>query len=123
MGELDDLAEISAARNFLSLLSNYSSQHEESRETKIMWKAIAIITILAGIFGQEIESHDCSDEFPCVRFCRKNCTNYVLGDEPGVENLKSNYSVLLGRPCESMYKLEPEEYDEDVWSFESVKQN
>lgn len=122
MREFGDLAEIFAARYFF-LLSSYSSQYEASREIKMMWRAIAIIIILAGAFGQEIESNDCSDEFPCVRFCCENCTDYFLGDEPGVEKLEYNYSVLLGKPCASMYKLTPEEYDDDVWSFESVKPN
>lgn len=88
-----------------------------------MWKAIAIFIFLAGAFSEKIESNDCSDEFPCVRFCCENCTDHVLGDQPGLENFKDDFAVLSGKPCPKMYRLEPEEYQDDVWSLESVKQN
>ncbi|CRK99458.1 CLUMA_CG012609, isoform A [Clunio marinus] len=68
---------------------------------------------------------------PCIRLCcideeadenstciSTNVLSVPTHDEPEEINLSGNtYGVLVGRPCPVMYKLIPEEYDDDVWYF------
>lgn len=87
---------------------------------KLLIKFFVFLTLhLCAVYGQ-----NCTAEFPCVRFCCANCTDDVdVTDQPGAENMKTNYQVLFGKPCKTMYKLEPEEYGSDAWSLSEVKLN
>lgn len=67
---------------------------------------------------------------PCLRICcdEQECIddNLILNiygeDELEVEiDLNQNiYGVLRGRPCQELYRLEPEDYDEDKWLLLNV---
>lgn len=66
---------------------------------------------------------------PCIRFCCTDdeCIKNSLfvpdfrENSEGIINLwEHNYGILRGRPCAGMYMLEPLDYPEDQWSFNSV---
>ncbi|CAG9805772.1 unnamed protein product [Chironomus riparius] len=65
---------------------------------------------------------------PCIRFCchknSKDCipSNKLTVDneneESEVININENkYGILIGRPCEKIYHLTPDDYDDDRWNF------
>ena len=69
---------------------------------------------------------------PCIRFCcpknSKDCypsNNKLIvtneNEEVVIIDISENkYGILTGRPCEKIYHLEPEDYDEDRWNFYNV---
>lgn len=68
---------------------------------------------------------------PCIRFCchknSKECipsnklTVKIENEETKVIDIgENNYGILIGRPCEKIYHLEPEDYDDDRWIFINV---
>lgn len=68
---------------------------------------------------------------PCIRLCclqkEENGINCVTTetlvvptsevDEEIVDLTGKDYGVLVGRPCEKMYVLEPQDYTDDKWFF------
>lgn len=69
---------------------------------------------------------------PCLRFCcaENECikdNSFMLTTEDDNEVLidlnGGDYGVLMGRPCKEMYKLDPEDYEDDQWVFVSVSLN
>jgi len=68
---------------------------------------------------------------PCIRFCcHKNSKDCVTSNKLTVNNenyeveaidiSENKYGILIGRPCENVYSLAPEDYDEDRWNFLNV---
>jgi len=77
---------------------------------------LLVITLFSGVLCAK----------PHVRFCCTgtedcdNSDNFTIYHLPGVSSFKANYEILEGKPCEKMYRLEPESYEDDSWSFIEV---
>ena len=89
-----------------------------------MWKTFVLISTLSFISANLISTENiskCTEYSPCVRFCCANCTiDFNVKDKPGADKFKRDYAIIQGRPCQKMYALEPEDYPEDAWSFQTV---
>jgi hypothetical protein len=66
----------------------------------------------------------CSDDKPCVRFCCETCQNDTdISDQPRADNVKKPFVAIFGRPCEEMFGLEVDEFEEDEWHLKKVRQS
>lgn len=61
---------------------------------------------------------------PCIRLCcaEESCISDTLvvpthEEDEEIDVKGKTYGVLTGRPCEQMYKLDPQEYSDDIWYF------
>lgn len=120
----------------VNISSGHLDQHGEFHHNGIVYKK--------GTFGEyeyivknftkiKVETHvrGCICKYkPCIRVCCKSDDPYDScvksesisvtlkdGEEEEIDLNKGSYGVLIGKPCEKTFALEPEEYDYDQWVF------
>jgi hypothetical protein len=87
--------------------------------------AIIIIIITCKL---SVAQQQCNDSSPCIRFCcvREECpTNdknayFNIEGQRGALNVKSEFKILRGKPCDNLFALYPNKDIDDTWHFLSV---
>lgn len=145
MGSASVVTMMQGPCNFYDTI-NITSGHRDDKENFI-YKDVVFRYGTYGLYDYVIENstvkvfvdphyRGCVCEYkPCIRLCclesaggkNERCLKTQEfqvetndGEEKTLDIHSDEYGVLMGRPCNRMYQLEPQDYPDDHWTFLKV---